>query len=149
MRNRISFDHHHHVTLPARISLTLSCHTSLSSIAPRRSSSLYPVLAESCCMQVLAGRPALARPYKGVHRSMSLMSSSLLLQECLACLVRLTWIIFVMGSRWPYSCCFVGCCLLELFKFCHLIMQKQHQYECANKLFPVYLEMKLPTLYKK
>ena len=39
------------------------------------------------------------------------MSSSLLLQQCPACLVHLTWIVFVMGGRWPYSCCFVGCCL--------------------------------------
>ena len=52
---------------------------------------------------------------KGVHKSTSLMSSSLLLQQCPACLVRLTWIVFVMGGRWPYSCCFVGCCLQDLF----------------------------------
>ena len=31
------------------------------------------------------------------------MSSSLLLQQCPACLVRLTWIVFVIESRWPYS----------------------------------------------
>ena len=36
------------------------------------------------------------------------MSSSLILQQCPACLVRLTWIVFVMGGRWPYSWCFVG-----------------------------------------
>ena len=28
-----------------------------------------------------------------------------------ACLVRQTWIVFVTGGKWPYSCCFVGCCL--------------------------------------
>ena len=44
------------------------------------------------------------------------MSSSLLLQQCPACLVRLILIVFLMGSRWPYSCCFVGCCLQDLFK---------------------------------
>ena len=43
------------------------------------------------------------------------MSSSLLLMQCPACLVRLTLIVFVMGGRWPYSCCFVGCCLQDLF----------------------------------
>ena len=42
-------------------------------------------------MYVHAGRPAFARPYVGVHRSTPLMSSSLLLQQCPACLVRLTW----------------------------------------------------------
>ena len=36
------------------------------------------------------------------------MSSSLLLQQCSACLVRLAWIVLVMGGRWPYSWCFVG-----------------------------------------
>ena len=35
------------------------------------------------------------------------MSSFLLLHQCPACLVRLTLIVFVMGSRWPYSWCFV------------------------------------------
>ena len=65
-------------------------------------------------MYVLAGRPALARPYVGVHRSTSLMNSSLLLQLFPACLVRLTWIVFVMGGRWPYNCCFVRCCVMCL-----------------------------------
>ena len=37
-------------------------------------------------MYVRAGRPAFARV--GVHKSTSLMSSSLLLQQCPACLVR-------------------------------------------------------------
>ena len=36
------------------------------------------------------------------------MSLSLLLQQCPACLVHLTLIVFVMGGRRPYSCCFVG-----------------------------------------
>ena len=53
----------------------------------------------SCCMYVLAGRSAFSRPYEGVHRSTSLMSSSLLLQQCPACLVRLTWIVLVMGDK--------------------------------------------------
>ena len=37
---------------------------------------------------------------------MSLMSSSLLLQQCPTCLIRLTWIDFAKGGVWPYSCCF-------------------------------------------
>ncbi len=75
------------------ISLTLSRHFSLSFIASGRSSGQHPVSSHSCCMYVRAGRPAFARPYAGVHRSTSLMSSSLLLQQCPACLVRLTWIV--------------------------------------------------------
>ena len=93
--------HHHHVVPLARISLTLSRHFSLSFIASGRSSGLHPVSSHSCWMYVRVGRPAFARPYVGVHRSTSLMSSSLLLQQCPACLVRLTWIVFVMGGNWP------------------------------------------------
>ena len=43
------------------------------------------------------------------------MSLSLLLQQCPACLVRLAWIVFVMGGRWPYSWDLVGCCCQDLF----------------------------------
>ena len=100
--------HHHHVVPPARISLTLTRHFSLSFIASGRSSGLHPVSSHSCCMYVLARRSAFARPYVGVHRSISLMSSFLLLQQCPVCLVRLTWIIFVMVGRWPYSCALWG-----------------------------------------
>ena len=91
--------------LAARISLTLSRHSSLSFIALGRSSGQQPVSSHSCWMYVRAGRPAFARPCVGIHKSTSLMSSSLLLQQCPACLVRLTWIVFVIGGRWPYSWC--------------------------------------------
>ena len=106
---------HDHVVPLARISLTLSRHISLSFIASGRSSGLHPVSSHSCCMYVQAGRPAFAWPYVGVHRSTSLMSSSLLLQQCPACLVRLTWIVFVMRGRWLYSWCLVECCHQDLF----------------------------------
>ena len=105
--------HHHHIVLAARISLTLSRHSSLSFIALGRSSGQQPVSSHSCWMYVRAGRPAFARPCVGIHKSTSLMSSSLLLQQCPACLVRLTWIVFVIGGRWPYSWCLVGCCCQE------------------------------------
>ena len=42
--------HHHHVAPPARISLTVSRHFSLSFIASGRSSGLHPVSSHSCCM---------------------------------------------------------------------------------------------------
>ena len=96
--------HHHHVAPPARISLTLSRHFSLSFIVSGRSSGLHPVSSHSCCMYVRASRPAFARPYVGVHRNTSLMSSSLLLQRCPACRVHVAWIVFMMGGRWPYTC---------------------------------------------
>ena len=88
----------HHVVLPAWISLTLSLHFSLSFIASGRSSGLHPVSSHSCGMYVRVSRPAFAWPYAGVHRSTSLISSSLLLQQCPVCLVHLTCIVFVMGS---------------------------------------------------
>ena len=35
-----------------------------------------------------------------------------------ACLIL---IVFMMGGKWPYSCCFVGCCLQELFNIARSI----------------------------
>ena len=98
-------DYHHYVVPLARISLTFSRHFSLLFIASGRSSGIHPVSSYSCSMYVRAGRPAFAWSYAGVHRSTSLMSSSLLLQQCPACLVLLAWIVFVMGGRWVYSWC--------------------------------------------
>ena len=114
--------HHHHVVPLAQIFLTLSRHFSLSFIASGRSSGLHPVSSHSCWMYVRAGHPAFAWPYVGVHRSTSLMSSSLLLQQCPACLVRLAWIVFMMGGRWPYSWCLVGCCCQDLFNMARNIL---------------------------
>ena len=75
--------HHHHRVLPlVRTSLALSRNFSLSFIASDRSSGLHPLSSHSCCMYVRDGRPAFDRPYVGVHRSTSLMSSSLLHQQC-------------------------------------------------------------------
>ena len=50
------------------------------------------------------------------------MSSSLLLQQSPAYLVHLIWIVFVMGVRWPYSCCFVGCSFQDLFNIARSIL---------------------------
>ena len=80
--HHVSLLYHHHVSLLARITLMLSHHPSLSTIAPGRSSRRHPVSAQSCYIKVLAGCPTFTRPCEGVHRSVSLMSSSLLLQQC-------------------------------------------------------------------
>ena len=114
--------HHHHDVRLARMSLTLSPHVSLSFITFGRSSGLHPVSSHSCCMNVRAGRPAFDWPYAGVHRSTSLTISSLLLQQCLACLVRLACIVFVIGGRWPYSWRRVGCCCQDLFNIARNIL---------------------------
>ena len=80
----------------ARISQTLSLHPSLSSIALVRSTKLHPVSAQSWCKEVLSDRLTLARSSIGVQRKMSLMSPCLILQECSACHVSLTGMVFEM-----------------------------------------------------
>ena len=77
----------------------------------------YPHIAAECMFELVV--LVLPGHMWGVHRCTSLMSSSLLLQQCPACLVRLTWIVFLMGGRWPYSWCLVGCCRQELFNMLH------------------------------
>ena len=123
---RLCHHHHHHVLPLARISLTLSRHFSLSFIASGRSSGLNPVSSHSCCMYVWAGRPAFAWSYAGVHRSTSLMSSSLLLQECPACLVCLTCIVFVTGGSWLWILTKVSCSLAFL--------SPNNSFVCTNSL---------------
>ena len=88
--------------------LKSNCHSwSISKMQSGREDTLEERYAIKFCFKHgKNGRPAFARPYEGMHRSMSLKSSSLLLQQCLACLVCLTWIAFVMDGRWPYSCLF-------------------------------------------
>ena len=114
--------HHHHDVRLAWISLTLSLHVSLSFIASGRTSELHPISSHSCCMYVQAGRPAFDWPYAGIHRSTSLTISSLLLQQCPACLVRLACIVFVIGGRWPYSWRLVGCCCQDLLDIARNIL---------------------------
>ena len=64
------------------------------------------------------------RPCEGIHRSTSLLSLSLLLKQFPACLVSLIRIVFVMGGRWPFSCCLVGCWQQHLFNTaCSIFVQ--------------------------
>ena len=80
--------------------------------SPYRSSSLAGLQGYIPYPHIAAGLPAFVRPYVG---SVRVHHSSLLLQQCPACLVRLTWIVFAMGGGWPYSWCLVGCCRQDLF----------------------------------
>ena len=119
----IRFHHHHHHVMPqARLSLTLSRHFPRSFIASGRSLGLHPLSSHSCCLYAPADRPTFDRPYAGVHRSTSLMNSFLLLRQCPEYLVRLTWIVFVMGGKWPYSWRLVGCCHQDLFNIARNIL---------------------------
>ena len=70
-------------------------------------------------MLVLAGRPAFTRLCEGVHMSTSFMSSSLLVQQCPTCLVRLTWVVFVMGVSGRTAAALGECCLQDMFNIAH------------------------------
>ena len=52
----------------------------------------------------------------GAHHRTSLMSSSLLLLQCPACLVHLIWMVCEMVGKSLYCCCFVWYCFQELFR---------------------------------
>ena len=113
--------HHHHVVPLVQISLTFSRHFSLSFIVSGKSSGLHPISSHSCWMYVRAGRPAFARPYVGVRRSTSLMSSSLLLQQCPACLVQSANFTFLRLQFYIRISMFLPstlCLLLFLKTFC-------------------------------
>ena len=53
---------------------------------------------------------------------MLVKSLSLLLQQSPVCLVCLTWMVLEMGGKWPFSCCFVGCCFQDLFNIAQSIL---------------------------
>ena len=74
------------------------------------------MFTQSYSRQILVGQPR-----EGVCRT-SLMSSSLLLQQCPACLVHFIWIVLERGGKWAYSCCFVGCCFQDLFNIARSIL---------------------------
>ena len=57
------------------------------------------------------------------------MSSSLLLKPCPVCCVRLIWMVFEIGIKWQYSCCFAGCYFQDLFKI------TEHSCVVSIKLF--------------
>ena len=106
------------------ISMTISRQPSLSFIVPERSYAQHPVSSHSWSMWVLGGRPTLACSCVGFYRRTSLMSSSLFLQQCPACLVRITHMVYKMGGKWPYSSFLVGCCFHDLFKTaCSILVQ--------------------------
>ena len=50
------------------------------------------------------------------------MHSSLLLQQYPICLVCLIWMVLEMRSRWPFNCCFMGCCFRDLFNIAYSVL---------------------------
>ena len=94
-----------------------------SPLLPANRQSYIPYRHRTAVCRLELSRPAFARPCEGIHRGTSFISSSQLLHQCPACLVRLILIDFVMGGWWPYSCCFVGCCLQDLFNIARSIFE--------------------------
>ena len=62
--------------------------------------------ADEC--KVFAGHVRLVCPWVGIHWRMLLISLSLLLHQCPACLVHLTLMVCEIGGKWHYRCCFYG-----------------------------------------
>ena len=66
----------------------------------------------SCFCSAICGGPQEYIHYKLVPAS-----------QAVSCVCDLsTWIVFTIGSRWPYSCCFVGCCHQDLFNIARNIL---------------------------
>ena len=70
---------------------------------------------------------------------MSLMSSSLLLQQRPTCIVRLIWIVLETGGWWPDSSLFVGCCFADLFRIVHTIFVQFPSSFFSIRLVSVYM----------
>ena len=107
---------HHHVAPSAQISLGLSRHPSLSSIASGRSSGLHSKSAQSCCYVYSCWSSCLCSsmwrgPQEYVTYEFILSSPRVSRMSGSS-----TCIVFVKGGKWLYSCCFFGCFLQDLFK---------------------------------
>ena len=67
---------------------------------------------------------------------------------CPACLVHVILIVYVIGGRWPYSCCFVGCCLQDLFNIaCSILVYTKIDTQNKNCILLVYFQTKLPFFF--
>ena len=95
--------------LTAKILLILLYHPFLLVITLCMSSRRHPVSTQLMC-------PILVCLFVKVCMRMLLWSPLLILQQSWACLACLSWIVYEMGSKWLYKCCFVGCCFQVLFK---------------------------------
>ena len=98
-------------------------------------------------LYILAGRPNFARPYEWAHQSTSLISSSLLLQQFSACLVRLIWIGFVMCGSWGAASM---TCSLQLAAFLCNYCQDFSLYSYSASMWWIHVTVSIrPLLGKK
>ena len=113
MRNDDDDHHHHQVVLLGQISLISPLPTSLYD------PSLLAVLRNY--IQFLNRADVNKLLLVGLHWNVY-TRTSLLLQQCPACFVPLASMFLEMGGKWPYRCCFVGCCFQGLFNISHSIL---------------------------
>ena len=66
-------------------------------------------------------RPTMAHPYARVHGRLWIRPCFCTSAPYLICL---TCMIYEIRGKWPYSCCFVGYCFLDLFKTAFRILVK-------------------------
>ena len=65
---------------------------------------------------VFADRPTLAGLCISVYMRTSLVSAPFLVQQCLACIVCLNWMVDEIGQSWSFNGYFVGYCFQDLSK---------------------------------
>ena len=106
---------HYQVMLIVQNPLTLFCPLSLSSITLKYFR-LHTVSTKNWYMSVFTGQLILGCPCVGIYRKILLMISSLLNQQCPACLVHLTWRVCEIEGKWQYNCFFMECCFKDLFR---------------------------------
>ena len=86
-----------------------------------------------------------ANTYVSICWRTSLMSMSLLLLLCPACLIYLTRMGFEMGSKWPYNCCFVRCHFQDLFKTIQNTHTQTYIYICNHIFIYIYIYIYIHT----
>ena len=118
-RNHHHHHHHHQKALTVWISLTLSpsvpnIHRSLPVLQTTSYSSAN--IDTSTCRRAIEKR---------------FLSSFLLLQQCLACLLHHAWMVCEMGGKWPYIRCFVEGCFKDLFLTAFLRSSHLDSFPCV------------------
>ena len=117
INTQLSFCHHHHPL--AQISLALSCHLLLSSIALSRSCISTELLLIGSSWSPYPCSSVWRGPPEYITYELALTSPAVS-----ACLVYLIWMVFEMGGWCLYNCCFVGCRLQDLFNTaCSILVQ--------------------------
>ena len=103
---------HHYILLTAWISLSLSIHSHHSSLLPGLPNCiLYPHRADvSSCWLANTGMFICQCPLKNIANEFIFASPEV------SYMSRSSWMVCEIGGKWPYSCCFVGCCFQNLFK---------------------------------